>query len=78
VVNAIDIREMLNRGEQPVHEVLAAIKKLGDHEILEITAPFIPAPLLDKTISLGYLHWLVKKTEAEYKIYFASKGLENQ
>ncbi len=26
VVHTIDIREMLNRGEQPVHEVLAAIK----------------------------------------------------
>jgi len=70
VVSIIDIREMLNRGEQPVHEVLAAIKKLGDHEILEIIAPFIPAPLLDKSLSLGYKHWLDKKTEGECKIYF--------
>jgi DUF438 domain-containing protein len=53
VVNSIDIREMLNRDEQPVHEVLSAIKKLGDNEILEIIAPFVPAPLLDKSLSLG-------------------------
>ena len=52
VVSTIDIREMLNRDEQPVHEVLSAIKRLKENEILEIIAPFIPAPLLDKTLSL--------------------------
>ena len=70
VGNSIDIREMLNRGEQPVHEVLAAGKKLKDNEILEIIAPFIPAPLLDKTISLGYRHWLDRRSDTEYRVYF--------
>lgn len=75
VVNTIDIREMLNRGEQPVHEVLAALKRLNENEILEIIAPFIPAPLLDKSISLEYKHWLVEKSESEseseFRVYFA-------
>ena len=71
IVNSIDIREMLNRDEQPVHEVMAAIKKLNENEILEIIAPFIPAPLLDKTLSLNYKHWLDKKAEGEYRIYFS-------
>ena len=70
VINSIDIREMLNRGEQPVHEVLAAGKKLKDNEILEIIAPFIPAPLLDKTISLEYRHWLDRRSDTEYRVYF--------
>lgn len=70
VSNTIDIREMLNRGEQPVHEVLSAIKKLGDSEILEIIAPFIPAPLIDKSLSLGYKHWLEKKGDGEFRVYF--------
>jgi len=70
VVNTIDINEMLNRGEQPVHEVLSAIKELGENEILEIIAAFIPAPLLDKTLSLEYKHWLNKKSEREFRIYF--------
>lgn len=70
VVNSIDVREMLNRDEQPVHEVMAAIKKLGENEILEITAPFLPAPLLDKTISLEHSHWVDKKSEGDYRIYF--------
>jgi hypothetical protein len=70
VVNKIDIREMLNKGEQPVHEVIAAIKKLSPGQILETIAPFIPAPLIDKSLSLGYKHWLEKKTETEYRVFF--------
>ena len=71
VSQTIDIREMLNKGEQPVHEVLATIKKLNENEILEIIAPFIPAPLIDKTLSLNYKHWLDKKAEGEYRVYFS-------
>jgi len=70
VVKVIDIREMLNRGEQPVHEVLSSVKALGENEILETIAPFIPAPLLDKSLSLGYRHWLDRKQEGEYRVFF--------
>ena len=71
VVKVIDIREILNRGEQPVHEVLSSVKALDETEILETIAPFIPAPLLDKSLSLGYRHWLDRKQEGEYRVYFA-------
>jgi hypothetical protein len=70
VVHTVDIGEMLNRGEQPLHVVLSAIKKLNEDEILEIIAPFVPAPLLDKTLSLAYKHWLDKKSEQDYRVYF--------
>lgn len=69
VVSTIDIREILNRGEQPVHEVLAAANKLVENEILEVIAPFIPAPLLDKIMSLNFRHWLNKSAEGEFRIY---------
>jgi len=71
VTGTIDIRDMLNRGEQPVHEVLATLKKLNEIEIIEVIAPFVPAPLLDKSLSLGYKHWLDKRSEEEYRVYFA-------
>lgn len=70
VVQTIDIREMLNAGEQPVHEVLSAVKKLNANDILKVIAPFIPAPLIDKSMSLNYHHWLDKKGEEEYWVYF--------
>lgn len=70
LANTIDIRDMLHEGEQPVHEVLSTIKKLENNKILKVIAPFIPAPLIDKSLSLGYKHWLDKKAEDEIYVYF--------
>ena len=68
---SLDIRDMLHAGEQPVHEVLAQLKQLKENEILQIIAPFIPAPLIDKSISLGYKHYVVAKTQEEFHVYFS-------
>ena len=70
IVHSIDIRDMLHEGEQPVHEVMAEIKKLSDKAILKVIAPFVPAPLIDKSLSLGFKHWLDKKNEQEFFVYF--------
>lgn len=67
---SIDIREMLNAGEQPVHEVMALLKKLNPGDILKVIAPFIPAPLIDKSLSMNYNHWLNKEGEDEFCVYF--------
>lgn len=67
----IDIRDMLHEGEQPVHEVLSSIKKLGDEEMIRVIAPFIPAPLIDKSTGMGYKHWLHKESKDEYHVYFS-------
>jgi hypothetical protein len=34
IMNSIDIGEMLNKGEQPVHKILTAVKNFNDNEIL--------------------------------------------
>jgi hypothetical protein len=73
IAATIDIREMLNAGEQPVHEVLSAIKKLETDQVLEIIAPFLPAPLIDKASGLGYLHWIVDNGTEEFRIYFSNR-----
>jgi len=70
VGETIDIRDMLHEGEQPVHEVLSSLKKMDDNKILKIIAPFIPAPLIEKSLSMGYKHWLDKRSEDEYHVYF--------
>ncbi|MFP4471083.1 MAG: DUF1858 domain-containing protein [Bacteroidales bacterium] len=71
IVETINISEMLDAGEQPVHQVLPAIKKLKAGEILKVIAPFIPAPLIDKSISLDYQHWIKQKGPETYWVYFA-------
>jgi hypothetical protein len=73
VVETIDVRDMLHEGEQPVHIVLGAAKKLDEEEILEIIAPFLPAPLLDKAIGLGYKHWVDEGKEQEIHVYFKKR-----
>lgn len=70
VVRTIDVRDMLHQGEQPVYEVLSSVKKLKGKEILEVIAPFLPAPLIDKAIGLGYLYWINEVAEEEIYVYF--------
>lgn len=70
IAYTIDAREMLNKGEHPVHEVMAAIKGLKENEILEVIFPFLPAPLMDKTLSAGHKNWITTIENNEYKIFF--------
>lgn len=70
VVETLDIREKLNQGEHPIHDVMSAIKQLKENEMLKVVAPFIPAPMIDKTLSLEYKHWLVEENKEEFWIYF--------
>lgn len=70
VSDTIHISDMLNAGEQPVHVVLSALKKLKKGEILEMITPFIPAPLIDKAIGLGYAYWVNEVAEDEFMVYF--------
>ncbi|HPR30907.1 MAG TPA: DUF1858 domain-containing protein [Prolixibacteraceae bacterium] len=69
----IDIRDMLHQGEQPVHVVLSALKKLGSGGILKIIAPFLPAPLIEKAASLGFAHWVDKQADDFFIVYFQQK-----
>jgi ribosomal protein L29 len=71
ISRTIDIRDMLHAGEQPVHEVLSAVKKLEEKEILKTIAPFVPAPLIDKAASLGYSHWIDERGPEEFFVYFS-------
>lgn len=71
IVHTIDIRDMLNAGEQPVHEVLSAIKNLKNNQILETLAPFLPAPLIDKATGLGYKYWILENGDEEFRVYFS-------
>lgn len=72
IVETLDVREKLNVGEHPIHDVLAAIKKLKNNEIVKVIVPFVPAPMIEKTLSLGYQHWLQEKGNDEFWVYFVN------
>jgi hypothetical protein len=58
-----DIREMLAAGEQPVNQVISDLNNLSSGKIYKLTSPFLPAPLIDKAISLNINHWVQKEGE---------------
>lgn len=65
-----DIRTMLAAGEQPVNQVIADLNNLEPGVIYKVTAPFVPAPLIEKAASLGIDHWLVQEAEGLFYVYF--------
>jgi hypothetical protein len=70
VVAEFDAKELLDAGQQPVGQVIADLKELGEGKIYLLLAPFLPAPLIDKATSLGIEHWIDKESEEKYRVYF--------
>jgi len=70
VVSELDARSMLENGEHPVNQVISDLRKLSSGDIYKLTAPFLPAPLIDKASSLKFVHWVDKKTENQVDVYF--------
>lgn len=73
IAKVFNASEMLETGEQPVHQVVSDLKDLEKGDIYELYAPFLPAPLIDKATSLGFDHWMIKKSEEVYVVYFCKK-----
>ena len=70
VKRSFDAREMLSRGEHPVAQVMEDLKNLDKGSVYCLSAPFLPAPLIDKATSLGAQHWIIREGEDAYLVYF--------
>jgi hypothetical protein len=70
VKTTFDAREMLEAGEHPVTRVMDDLRRLEAGTIYKLSAPFMPAPLIDKATSLGARHWVVKEREDSWQVYF--------
>lgn len=66
----LNASEMLEQGEQPVNQAIADLNKLPEGKIFQLTVPFVPAPLIDKSMSLNLEHWVDKKSVEEIEVYF--------
>lgn len=74
VTKELDARPMLTSGEHPVNQVLADLAKMQEGNIYKLTAPFLPAPLIDKAQSLGFDHWVTPLNDDLFFIYFCKSG----
>ena len=70
IESELNITEMLAAGEQPVNQVVADLKSLPENSIYKIISPFVPAPLIDKAISLEFEHWIDEHGNGSFFIYF--------
>lgn len=70
ITQRLDAREMLNRGEHPVGQVLADLQQLPADGIYELIAPFFPAPLIDKASGIGFSNYVNKISEEEFHVFF--------
>jgi len=70
VTKQFDVREMLEKGEHPVAQVLADLKELQDGQIYQLIAPFLTIPLIDKATGLNLSHWIDQKGDDLFYIYF--------
>ncbi len=70
VSGELNAKELLDRGEHPVNQVIADLKAMKNKSIYKLEAPFLPAPLIDKASSLNVEHWVVKESDEKYFIYF--------
>lgn len=69
----LDAGPMLAAGEHPVNQVIADLKGLEQGKIYKLSAPFLPAPLIDKASSLNFKHYVAKEDDGSFSIYFTNQ-----
>ena len=70
VVREFNIQDILSGGEQPISLVLEDLRKMQKGELYKVVAPFLPAPLIDKSASLGFDHWINWINTEKLAVYF--------
>ncbi|MBI5471307.1 MAG: DUF1858 domain-containing protein [Ignavibacteriae bacterium] len=78
VTQELDVRPMLEAGEHPVNQVIPELHKMPAGRIYKLIAPFLPAPLIEKALSLKLQHWVVKEQEELFTVYFYKPGQSGQ
>ncbi len=73
IVSRLDIRPLLESGQEPIQRVLRECKKLKKGEIFEVISPFLPAPLIEQAEKQGYTVWSKEESSDVYKTYFMPK-----
>jgi len=69
VASSIDDRAG-DSDEMAINRVLRALKELGEHQVVELTTTFLPAPGIDAARKKKLLTWTVREEEELYRTYF--------
>ena len=74
---SLDVRSIIEGGEDPFNEIMAVVKKLEDIQTLEIINSFEPIPLINKLKRKGYTIWTEKFEDGTIHSFF-KKGKGNE
>ena len=72
---ALDVRPILAMGEEPFGAILAAADLLPEGGVLELTAPFEPAPLYRVLAGRGFAHVTEVRGPGEVVVRFTQTGI---
>ena len=73
VATSIDDR-VGDSDEMAITRVVRAQKDLAEHQVIELTTTFLPAPGIDVARSRGLRTWTVQEQDELYKTYFTRSG----
>jgi hypothetical protein len=65
-----DVRPLLERGGEPLPEILKRVQALTPDEGLIIIAPFLPSPLIELLGSQGFASKVERGEAASWIVYF--------
>jgi len=68
-IHHLDVRPIIESGKDPFQNIMAAVKKLKDDEILLLINTFEPIPLYSVMGKKGFEHWTEKESDL-FRIYF--------
>ena len=66
----IDVRKLRAAGQEPFPVLRHQADSLGDGEGLEVSAPFLPSPLIEMLGSEGFLHSLEHEACGDWVVRF--------
>jgi len=76
-VISMDVRPILAKGKDPLHDILTKVKELKTGEILKIINTFEPTPLIKMLEKQGFQSYVKQFTSSYIETYFRKTTHEN-
>lgn len=65
-----DVREDLRNGQEPFSKIMAVVSMLAPEDVMELIAPFQPAPLYKMLAKRGFDYTEEQRPDGDWKITF--------
>jgi uncharacterized protein (DUF2249 family) len=66
----VDVREDIQRGQEPFDRIMHAVADLGEGEELVIVNVFEPVPLYSVLAQRGFVHETARTPEGDWRVTF--------